>query len=45
MTAKFISWILHTALSVILLGTNSGTAIPLLPHVLQEVTEMASQTK
>ena len=45
MTAKFISWILHTALCIVLLATNSGSAVLLLAHVLQEVFELASQTK
>lgn len=45
MTAKSISWILHTAPCIILLATNSGSAIHLLSHVLQEVFETASQTK
>lgn len=45
MTAKSISWILHTAPCIILLATNSGSAIHLLSHVLQEVFDIASQTK
>lgn len=44
MTAKFISWILHGALCIILLATKSSSAVPLLPHVLQEVFEIASQS-
>lgn len=44
-TAKFISWILHAALCIILLATNSDSAVPLLAYVLQEVFEIASQTK
>lgn len=45
MAAKCISWILHTALSIILLATNSVSLIPLLTHKLQEVFETARQTK
>lgn len=45
MTAKIISWILRTALCIILLATNNGLAIVLCTHVLQEVFAIDSQTK
>lgn len=45
MAAKCISWILHTALCIILLAINSVSLVPLLTHKLQQVFETARQKK
>lgn len=44
MTAKFIAWILHIALCI-LVATNSGSVILLLAQEIWEVFEIASQMK